>query len=119
MVRIELMGDNDYDSCDQKSRLLGEDTQRMEASDRRLKDGYSICLESEQIGSQILENLSQQRDTIQRSRDRLRGTNSELKRGHKLINLMTRRSLQTKALIYFIFVLVSIFFIYLIYGSLF
>ena len=117
MVRIELLGDNEFDSCDQKTRLLGEDTQRMEASERRLKDGYSLCLESEQIGSQILENLNSQRETIQRSRDRLRGTNHELKRGHKFLNLMTRRSLQTKAMIYFIFALICIFFIYLIYDS--
>jgi len=117
MVRIELMGDSELESCDQKTRLLGEDTQRLEASERRLNDGYRVCLESEQIGSQILENLNQQRETIQRSRDRLRGTNHELKRGHKLLNLMTRRSLQTRAFIYFIFAFISIFFIYIIYDS--
>ena len=117
MVRIELMGDYEPESDDQKTRLLGEDTQRMEASERRLKDGYRLCLESEQIGSEILENLNQQRETIGKSRDRLRGTNHDLKRGHKLLNLMTRRSLQTKALIYFVFTLICIFFIYMIYDS--
>ena len=118
MVRIDLMGgDYELESDDQKTRLLSEDTQRLEASERRLTDGYRLCLESEQIGSQILDNLNQQRETIQKSRDRLRGTNHELKRGHKLLNLMTRRSLQTRVLLYFIFILICIFFLYLIFDS--
>ena len=117
MVRIDLMGSDFDDSYDQKTKLLGEDTQRMEATDRRLTEGYRLALESEQIGSQILENLNQQRETIQRSRDRLRVTNHDLKRSGKILGLMTRRSLQTRVLIYFIFTVICIFFVYLIYDS--
>ncbi|CAG2114520.1 unnamed protein product, partial [Medioppia subpectinata] len=93
-ARLELMGDYEVGADDQKALLLSEDTRRMEASERRLEDGYRICVESERIGGQILDNLSQQRDTIQRSTHRLRATNRELSRGHKLLSLMTRRSRQ-------------------------
>lgn len=117
MTRIELMGCDFDDSYDQKTKLLADDTQRMEATERRLTEGYRLALESEEIGSQILENLNQQRETIQRSRDRLRTTNADLKKSNKILGLMTRRSLQTRVLIYFTFTVISIFFVYLIYDS--
>ena len=54
----------------QRSRLL-DNTERLERSGKRLEDGYRTCIETEQIGSQVLEDLHSQRQTIQRSRDRV------------------------------------------------
>jgi vesicle transport through interaction with t-SNAREs protein 1 len=101
---------------DSKTKLLS-DTQRLEASQRKLESGYKLCVETEQIGSQILENLNTQRDTIRRSRDKLRSTNYELGRSSRILNLMTRKAMQTKALIYFIAFVIFLFLIYLIYDS--
>ncbi len=115
-VRLELFGDNDIEMDDSKTQLLS-DTQRLEASQRKLESGYKLCVETEQIGSQILENLNTQRDTIKRSRDKLRSTNYELGRSSRILNLMTRKAMQTKALIYFITFVIVLFIIYVIYDS--
>ncbi len=115
-VRLELFGDNDIEMDDSKTQLLS-DTQRLEASQRKLESGYKLCVETEQIGSQILENLNTQRDTIKRSRDKLRSTNYELGRSSRILNLMTRKAMQTKALIYFITFVIILFIIYVIYDS--
>lgn len=52
---------------DQKRRLL-DNTERLERTGNYLKDGYRIALEAEQIGTNVLNELSQQRETIQKSR---------------------------------------------------
>lgn len=57
-------------SGDQKQRLL-DNSQRLEATGRRIEDGYRVVLETQEIGNQVLQNLSEQRETIQRSRNRV------------------------------------------------
>ena len=44
-----------------------------------------------QIGNEVLGNLAAQRETIGRSRDRLRGADAELNRSSKTLNVMIRR----------------------------
>lgn len=57
-------------SENQKKRLL-DHSERMERSNNRLEEGYKICLETEEIGSQVLDELSDQREVIQRARNRV------------------------------------------------
>ncbi|XP_015670085.1 vesicle transport through interaction with t-SNAREs homolog 1A [Protobothrops mucrosquamatus] len=76
-VRNELLGDDGNSSEIQLIKLreerahLLDNTERLERSSRRLEAGYQIAVETEQIGQDILENLSQDREKIQRSRDRV------------------------------------------------
>lgn len=55
---------------DQRKRLL-DASERIERSGRTLQNGYRMALETEEIGSQVLKELHEQRETIQRSRGRV------------------------------------------------
>ncbi|GFR79041.1 vesicle transport through interaction with t-SNAREs homolog 1A-like, partial [Elysia marginata] len=67
--RDELLGDDTHESEDQRARLL-DNTETLERTSRRLDHGYRIAIETEQMGSAIMEDLHNQRQTIQRSRGR-------------------------------------------------
>ncbi|XP_045476228.1 vesicle transport through interaction with t-SNAREs homolog 1A-like [Harmonia axyridis] len=90
--------DDNFDpriSNDQKQRLL-DNTEKLERSGNKLEESYKILVETEQTGTQILQNLGEQRETIQRSRNRLRETDEELSRASRILNAMIMRSLQQK-----------------------
>lgn len=57
-------------SMDQKQRLL-DNSETLERAGRKLNDGYKVVIETEEIGNQVMRNLSEQRETIQRSRNRV------------------------------------------------
>ncbi|KAL1139908.1 hypothetical protein AAG570_006885 [Ranatra chinensis] len=78
---------------EQKQRLL-DSSERLERTGNQLNTGYSILLETEDIGSQVLRDLHSQRETIQKSRSRLRETDAELNRGSRLLNSMIAKSFQ-------------------------
>ncbi|XP_046674534.1 vesicle transport through interaction with t-SNAREs homolog 1A-like [Homalodisca vitripennis] len=88
---------------EQKQRLL-DNSERLERTGNHLTSGYQILLETEEIGSQVLRDLSQQRETIQKSRSRLRETDAELGRSSRLVQAMIARSLQHR----FVLLLVGI-----------
>nr|CAD7446524.1 unnamed protein product [Timema bartmani] len=54
---------------EQKLRLL-DNSERIERTGHHLNAGYRIILETEEIGSQVLQDLHSQRETIQKSRSR-------------------------------------------------
>ncbi|KXJ68432.1 hypothetical protein RP20_CCG003531 [Aedes albopictus] len=80
---------------DQKRRLL-DNSERLERTGNYLKDSYRVVLETEQIGTQVLQDLSEQRETIQRARGRLRETDAELGRSSRLLNSMMMRAMREK-----------------------
>lgn len=55
---------------DQKRRLL-DTSEKIERTGKNLQNGYSIALETEEIGTQVLRDLHEQRETIQRGRGRV------------------------------------------------
>lgn len=55
---------------DQKQKLL-DNSETLERAGRRLNDGYRVVVETEEIGNQVMKNLAEQRETIQRSRNRV------------------------------------------------
>lgn len=57
-------------SMDQKQRLLNN-SENFERMGRKLEDGYRVIVETEDIGAQVLKNLGEQREKIQRSRSRV------------------------------------------------
>lgn len=56
---------------EQKLRLL-DNSERLERTGRHLTTGYRIILETEEIASQVLQDLHAQHETIQKSRSRVR-----------------------------------------------
>lgn len=66
----------DYDNIgdsinDEQQRRLLDNSERIERTGNRLADGYRTILETEQIGATVLQDLSEQREQIQRSRARV------------------------------------------------
>lgn len=95
---------DDFDariSNDQKQRLLNN-SERLERIGNKLEDSYRVLIETEGTGTQILQNLNDQRETIQRSRNRLRETDEELKRSSRLLGSMIIRSIQQRIILFIV-----------------
>ncbi|XP_064213341.1 vesicle transport through interaction with t-SNAREs homolog 1A isoform X1 [Tribolium castaneum] len=88
-------------SSDQKQRLL-DNSERMERTGRQLEEGYRVVLETQDIGTQVLQNLNEQRETIKRTRSRLRETDEELGRSSRLMSSMIMRSIQQKIILFIV-----------------
>ncbi|CAH1246275.1 vesicle transport through interaction with t-SNAREs homolog 1A-like isoform X2 [Branchiostoma lanceolatum] len=98
--REELLGPDDPShSEDQRTRLL-DNTERMERSGRKLEAGYRMAVETEQVGADILDNLHQDREKIQRSKDRLRETDSDLGKSSRILSAMMRRIIQNRVVLF-------------------
>ncbi|XP_070608814.1 vesicle transport through interaction with t-SNAREs homolog 1A isoform X1 [Erythrolamprus reginae] len=104
-VRNELLGDDGNSSEIQRAHLL-DNTERLERSSRRLEAGYQIAVETEQIGQDILENLSHDREKIQRARDRLRETDANLGKSSRILTGMLRRIIQNRILLVILAVII-------------
>lgn len=84
---------------DQKQRLL-ENSERIERAGHRLQEGYRVILETESLGTQVLNDLYHQRETIQGARGRLRETNADLGRASRTLNSMLLRIWREKIVLY-------------------
>ncbi|KAM3912714.1 vesicle transport through interaction with t-SNAREs homolog 1A isoform 2-T2 [Leptodactylus fuscus] len=115
-VRNELLGDEGNSSESQRAHLL-DNTERLERSSRRLEAGYQIAVETEQIGQNILENLSQDREKIQRARDRLRETDTNLGKSSRILTGMLRRIIQNRVLLVVLGIIIVFTIILAIYFS--
>ncbi|XP_057321337.1 vesicle transport through interaction with t-SNAREs homolog 1A [Microplitis mediator] len=108
--------DNGVVTEDQKSRLL-DTSERIDRTGRTLQNGYRMILETEDIGAQVLKDLSDQRETIQRSRTRLRETDADIGRGSRILSGMIFRSLQQRFILAAVFVVLLIVACFVIYFS--
>ena len=55
---------------DQKRRLL-DNSERLERTGNYLQDSYRVAIETEHLGTQVLQDLHQQREQINRSRGKV------------------------------------------------
>lgn len=104
---------------DQRQRLL-ENTERLERTGNRLTQGYRLALETEQMGTQVLQDLHHQRETIQSTRTRLRETNADIGLSSRILNSMWMRGIRDKFILYIVggvFVIVVLVSIYLSMGG--
>uniref|UniRef100_A0A8D0BXH5 Vesicle transport through interaction with t-SNAREs homolog 1A n=1 Tax=Salvator merianae TaxID=96440 RepID=A0A8D0BXH5_SALMN len=116
-VRNELLGDDGNSLEIQRAHLL-DNTERLERSSRRLEAGYQIAVETEQVGQEILENLSHDREKIQRARERLRETDANLGKSSRILTGMLRRIIQNRILIVILGIIVIFAVVLVIYFSL-
>ena len=69
--REELLGEGSEENIySQKQRLI-DNSEKLERGSKRLDVGYRVAIETEQIGNEILTDLNEQRETIQRTRNRV------------------------------------------------
>lgn len=64
-----------------------------------------ICQESEAIATDTLDELAHQRETLNRARDRIAGTNNELNNTNRVLKSIHRRIASNKLLLGFIILL--------------
>eukprot|EP00051_Salpingoeca_urceolata_P027556 m.482037 g.482037 ORF g.482037 m.482037 type:complete len:217 (-) comp22413_c0_seq1:28-678(-) len=99
-ARDELFG-YDGSSEDAKQALL-TNTDRLDRTTRRLEDGHRLALETEEIAVGIMGDLHSQRETIERSRGRLRHTDAELGTSSNILNRMIYRAKQNKVVTFLV-----------------
>ncbi|XP_032889746.1 vesicle transport through interaction with t-SNAREs homolog 1A isoform X2 [Amblyraja radiata] len=98
-LRNELLGDDGNTTENQRACLL-DNTERLERSTRRLEAGYQLTVETEQIGQEILENLHHDKEKIQRARERLRETDTNLGKSSRILTGMLRRIIQNRIVVF-------------------
>eukprot|EP00088_Acartia_fossae_P003564 TRINITY_DN11508_c0_g1_i2.p1 TRINITY_DN11508_c0_g1~~TRINITY_DN11508_c0_g1_i2.p1 ORF type:complete len:230 (-),score=22.79 TRINITY_DN11508_c0_g1_i2:91-780(-) len=108
-------GDNDYVDIKETDGLLSEASDMIQSSDNKLDDGRRLLRETEDIGATVLSDLHNQRETIERSRARLRDVESGLGQSHAVINRMMFRARQNILLLYVVGGVICVAFLIAIY----
>ncbi|XP_075980192.1 vesicle transport through interaction with t-SNAREs homolog 1A-like [Anticarsia gemmatalis] len=108
---------DDWGANEQQRKLL-DNTERLERTGKSLTEGYRVVLETEQIGAAVLQDLSVQRESIQRSRGRLRETDEQLNRSTRLMNSMIMRALQDRFVLIMVFLILGVLLLVGVYFSL-
>ncbi|VBB30782.1 unnamed protein product [Acanthocheilonema viteae] len=93
---------------------------------QRLKDNadrdelmtYDNQISVNQIGTEVLNDLNSQRETIMRARERMRQADRDLNRSHKMLSLMIRRIVQNRLLLLIVAVVLLFSLLFIIYKSL-
>lgn len=105
-TQMQMYDSSDFDelttsgiSGEQQRRLL-DNSERIERTGNRLAEGYKTILETESIGATVLQDLSSQRETLQKSRSRLREANEDLRQSSRIMNSMIMRSLRERAVLF-------------------
>jgi len=120
--RSKLLDDEELDtshldsdmSHNAKDRLI-ENTETMERSSRKLDQGRNLLEETQSVGASVLSDLENQRETLMRSRNRLRDTDDDLGTGSRVLSVMIMKVQRSRivmagvALAIIVIILVSIY----------
>jgi len=93
-------------------------SERIERGTNRLREAQRVAIESEEIGVDILTNLARDRETINRSRARVRDTEMNLNTSSRLLSSMMRRAVQNRIILFGIMAALFLFIIAMIYMKL-
>ncbi|KAB5582169.1 hypothetical protein PHYPO_G00184080 [Pangasianodon hypophthalmus] len=85
--------------------LLIQGSESLNNATESIARSQRIAAESEQIGTDIIEELGQQREQLDRTRDRLVHTGENLSRSRKILRTMSRRLMTNKLLLGIIIVM--------------
>ncbi|RVE57561.1 hypothetical protein OJAV_G00217480 [Oryzias javanicus] len=79
--------------------LLLQGTESLNNATQSIERSQRIAVETEQIGTDIIEELGGQREQLDRARDRLVNTGENLSRSRKVLRAMSRRLMTNKLLL--------------------
>uniref|UniRef100_A0A668W4G1 t-SNARE coiled-coil homology domain-containing protein n=1 Tax=Oreochromis aureus TaxID=47969 RepID=A0A668W4G1_OREAU len=79
--------------------LLLEGTDALNNASQSIERSQRIAAETEQIGTDIIEELGEQREQLDRTRNRLANTGENLSRSRKILRAMSRRLVTNKLLL--------------------
>ncbi|CAM4726226.1 hypothetical protein PO909_019559 [Leuciscus waleckii] len=91
---------NDQSTHLQSQRaLLIQGTESLNNASKSIERSQQIAAETDMIGTDIIEELGEQRDQLDRTRDRLVHTGENLSRSRKILRAMSRRLVTNKLLL--------------------
>ncbi|XP_070698544.1 vesicle transport through interaction with t-SNAREs homolog 1B [Pempheris klunzingeri] len=79
--------------------LLLQGTEALNNASQSIERSQRIANETEQIGTDIIEELGEQREQLDRTRNRLVNTGENLSRSRKILRAMSRRLMTNKLLL--------------------
>ncbi|XP_068951014.1 vesicle transport through interaction with t-SNAREs homolog 1B isoform X2 [Petaurus breviceps papuanus] len=79
--------------------LLLQGTDSLNQATQSIERSHRIATETDQIGSEIIEELGDQRDQLERTKSRLVNTNENLSRSRKILRSMSRKVATNKLLL--------------------
>ncbi|CAN6873248.1 unnamed protein product [Brassica oleracea] len=98
-TREELMESGMADvhavSADQSGRLAMS-MERLDQSSDRIRESRRLMLETEEVGISVVENLSQQRQTLLHAHSKLQGVDDAIDKSKKVLTAMSRRMTRNK-----------------------
>lgn len=86
-------------------RTLLEGNSILERTTQSVVRSQAAAAESEQIGTEVISELSQQRERLLRAKRRLSQTDDELDKARRVLNIMRRRVLMNKFVLVLIILL--------------
>ena len=87
----------------------------MEKGTEKLREAYKTAMETEAVGARVMQDLHEQRETLERSRGRLTKAGAGLARSKRILSAMGRRALANKLLLWCMIGFLLILIILLIY----
>ncbi|OQV21151.1 putative Vesicle transport through interaction with t-SNAREs-like protein 1A [Hypsibius exemplaris] len=93
------MSDDNYTTNDDQQALLQENTDRLDRTTYKMEQAYRAALETEQIGATVLSNLGSQKESLNKTRQRLTEMDEDLGRSSRLLSVMIHRVVQNRVMI--------------------
>ncbi|VEU19422.1 DEKNAAC100833 [Brettanomyces naardenensis] len=97
--RQQLFGGNSEENYSQRQTLL-KTNESIDRSTKRLNDATRTAIETENVGSSIMDTLRSQRDQITNARDTLGEADNYVDRSLRTLKTMTRRLATNKIITY-------------------
>ncbi|XP_029900383.1 vesicle transport through interaction with t-SNAREs homolog 1B [Myripristis murdjan] len=79
--------------------LLLQGTESLNNATKSIERSQRIAAETDQIGTDVIEELGEQREQLERARNRLVNTGENLSRSRKILRAMSRRLMTNKLLL--------------------
>uniref|UniRef100_H9G435 t-SNARE coiled-coil homology domain-containing protein n=1 Tax=Anolis carolinensis TaxID=28377 RepID=H9G435_ANOCA len=79
--------------------LLLQGTDSLNRASQNIERSHQIAAETDQIGSEIIEELGEQREQLERTKGRLVNTSENLSKSRKILRSMSRRLMTNKLLL--------------------
>ncbi|EHB17636.1 Vesicle transport through interaction with t-SNAREs-like protein 1B [Heterocephalus glaber] len=79
--------------------LLLQGTESLNRTTQSIERSHRIATETDQIGSEIIEELGEQRDQLERTKSRLVNTSENLSKSRKILRSMSRKVTTNKLLL--------------------
>lgn len=99
------MVDNGYDWQDHNRRMALEGRQILERTSASLARTNQVAIETENVGTEVITELDEQRESLLRSQRRLDDANADLSRSGALLRAMKRNFFYNKIVLILIIVL--------------